>query len=120
MTISICCLVFSLLSANLSDLRQTAYFTAHRTGSEEATLFPGPIRPAVQRAMNGASSRGEFVSGTLAMAGALALEARNTRTSQAVLLAWTAAHVWAVTSNYKKDHAGRDFVIMAPVFAVQW
>ena len=111
MTVSVCCLLFSLLSANLSDLRQTARFT-HQAGYYEAN-------PAAAWLVDGPSPDGEIVSGVVALAGAVALERRNTTGSRAVMLAWTVAHVLAVVGNHT-EHAEVGYFVAFPVLTVQW
>lgn len=119
MSIEVCCLIFTLMSANLSDLRQTAYFTGHQVGQEGAHLWPAPLKPLVKRGMNGLSARGEIVSGILATAGAVHLQSRNTVASNLVMLGWTAGHTWAARRNDRR-YPSVGYAIMAPTLTVRW
>jgi hypothetical protein len=111
MTLEVCCLVFTLLSANASDLMQTARFT-HKVGYNEANVFAAPL-------VDGPSPTGELVSGVAAFATAYRLERWNTPTSKAIMLAWTLAHMLTIHGN-TVHHPEVPYLVVFPVLTVQW
>ena len=111
MTWNVCCLVLTLLSANVSDLSQTARFT-HEAGYHEANPFAAPI-------VDGPAPSGEMVLGALTTISSLALESRNTTASNMVLAVWAVAHTWAVVGN-AKQHSETPYLIVAPILTVSW
>lgn len=130
MTLDVCCLVLTLLSANVSDLTQTAHFTQQggrvtelRTGSGrkvgerfEPDVEGNPLaRPLVQSP----DARGEMALAAFALVSAYQLERWNNWQAQAVMLAWTVLHVSAVLKNQEK-HPEVSIAIMFPVFIARW
>lgn len=111
MTVDICCLVLTLLSANVSDLTQTARFTG-KAGFEEANPIAAPL-------VNGSGAAGEIVSGVVALTTAYRLERWNNNWSRTVMLLWAVAHIRAVQRNMEY-HPEAPIVIMAPVLAIRW
>lgn len=111
MTLDVCCLLFTLLSANVSDLQQTARFT-HQVGHEEINL-------AAAWLVDGPNAGGEVVSGVVAALAALHLERQHTTTARSTMVAWALIHARMVWRN-ERYGTRTPYLIMLPVFTLTW
>lgn len=129
MTIDVCCLVLSLLSANVSDLAQTARFThseervsVTRNGKQVSvttTTAYSEANPLAGPLVDSSDARGEIALAAMAMVSAYRLQRWNTWQSQAVLLAWAVLHVSAVARNQDR-HPEVPVLIVLPVLTARW
>jgi hypothetical protein len=109
MTIDVCCLIFTLLSANISDLSQTARFT-HLDGYYEQN-------PLAKWLVDGPGAGGEIMSGVVAVLVAREFEQRPTVVTRLIVAGWALGHVRMVTSN---ENHGAVYSIVLPVLMVRW
>jgi hypothetical protein len=108
-TIDVCCLIFTLLSANLSDLQQTARFT-HLDGYYEANAMAAWL-------VDGPGAGGELVSAAVAIPMAVWLERQHGLFMDAAMVLWLSGHVRTITRN--QDH-GVGYLVILPVVSVRW
>ncbi len=97
MTLQVCCLWLSLVSANVSDSVQTSEFT--RDGQRE-------LNPIARPFVRGAESLGEIGLSLMGITTVLYLESKKTKVGSTigryanwVELAWLAAHIWGIQNN---------------------
>lgn len=127
MTIDVCCLVLSLLSANVSDLAQTARFThseervsVTRNGkSVTTTKAYHEDNPFAAPLVDSSDARGEIALAAVALVSAYKLERWNNWQSQAVMLAWAVLHVSAVARNQDR-HPEVPVLLVLPVLTARW
>ena len=98
MILEICCTLLTALTLNISDLSQTANFTAK--GGQE-------LNPLVADLVEGSVRRGEMALGTISAISLVMLEHYHPTVALIEQLAMIAGHGWAVFHN--EGHGWNEF-----------
>ena len=107
--IEICCTLLTALTLNISDLSQTANFTA-RGGQE--------LNPLVAGLVEGSVRRGEMALGTLSVISLVILEHYHPAVALIQQIAMIAGHGWAVFHN--EGYGWAVPMVVLPVVMVRW
>ena len=107
--ITLCCLFITALTLNISDLSQTANFTAR--GGQELNVI---VADFVEHTANSA----EISLGALSTGILLYVESKDSIYGKAIQLVMITGHGWAVFHNEGKGWAVP--IVVLPVVMVRW